>query len=157
MHIPHEVYYHVLALHLLSELSKHLYFCCRTQQQQQMIPKPTATSVSSLCWWSTSHFDCQCELFFTPSNLLFPCQLKNKVSQTSSINLTPKKIKITQAQTADLQQQAEGHRFESMVECKSPEIFLVSGHWKFFPASKRFFKIFYKDMENTFPKNVHKH
>lgn len=61
---------------------------------------------------------------------------------------------------SDLQQQAEGHRLETRVECKSPEIFLVLGHWKFLPELKKVFQeffFFYKDMENTFPKNVHKH
>lgn len=43
---------------------------------------------------------------------------------------------------ADLQQQAEGHRFESTVECKSSEIFLVSVHWKFLPAFTRSFSRF---------------
>lgn len=57
---------------------------------------------------------------------------------------------------SDLQQQAEGHRFETRVECKSPEIFLVLGHWKFLPELKKvfqdFFFFFTKIRKTLFPR-----
>jgi len=54
---------------------------------------------------------------------------------------------------ADLQQQAEGHRFKSVVESKSPELFLVSVHWKFLPAfTKDFSRFFTKILKILFPR-----
>lgn len=102
-------------------------------------------SVGSLCWWSTSHFDCQCEFcFFLPPVSYLHVNWKTKFLKLLLLIWLKRNkiIKITKAQMADLQQQAGGHRFESMVECKCPEIFLVLMHWKFLPAFTKGFSRF---------------
>lgn len=60
---------------------------------------------------------------------------------------------------SDLQQQAEGHRFETRVNENPQQYFWSWGTENSYQNSKKVFQDFFfnEDMENTFPKNVHEH